>query len=102
MGYAYDETTQGVKDVSGLAGYNTWVFGGIIGEGSFSDIENDYVHGENRIGRFYGSKRLRKIYDNHVANNNGDANEQEGYVSIGVEYRDDDDYINEITSLIYG
>lgn len=102
MGYAYDETTQSVKDVSGLAGYGTWVFGGIIGEGSFSGIEIDYVYGENRIGRFYGSKRLRKIYDNHVANNNGDANEQEGYVSIAVEYRDDDDYINEITSLIYG
>lgn len=43
----------------------SFYLGGIIGDGSSSSIENnsDYGTDEGRLSRFYGSKRLRQLYD---------------------------------------
>ena len=43
----------------------SFYLGGIIGDGSFSSMENnsDYGTDEGRLSRFYGSKRLRQLYD---------------------------------------
>ena len=39
--------------------------GGVIGDGSYSSMENnsDYGTDAGRLSRFYGSKRLRQLYD---------------------------------------
>lgn len=69
--------------------------GGILGSGSFSSMDTDYAFGETVIGRFYGSKRLRSIYDK-------DSSTGTSYsISIGIGSNSSSEtYIDEVYEVV--
>lgn len=54
----------------------TWITGGVIGVGNDNVNDDEQDLGKDRTGRFYGSKRLRQLYDR----NNG-----VGYIGVHVK-----------------
>lgn len=54
----------------------TWITGGVIGVGNDNVNDDEKDLGKDRTGRFYGSKRLRQLYD---------RNNEVGYIGVHVK-----------------